>query len=248
MLQNIFFNLTILSLSLSLSPPIFGNSITTILFFPPPIFDNSITTNQFFSFFFLFQFRQLGFHNSFFFFLQFSAPISATWLPQFFSFSPISATWLPQFLFSLSSFLPYNFSNLVATIAFFLSSTSLLRALHLGSQIWVVGISVTSLLKFKFFLTSAIKSFLSPLSYFLLEFWQRCCQNLLIFSFFQITSNSSHITNKFIFWKYSVKRLVYYHIWYTLHTQKKKKKPYKKQTNNLFILCQCNGCECIDIF
>ena len=60
-----------------------------------------------------FNFQQLHCHNFFF--------------PSF------SVASLPQFLLNFFSFLPYNFGNLVATIAFFLSSTSLLQALHLGS-------------------------------------------------------------------------------------------------------------------
>ena len=134
MLQIIFFNLTIVSLSLSLSPPIFGNSIAAILFFLPfstiPLPQISFSL----SFFFLFQFGNLATTIPFF--------SSSNFRPQFlqlgchnsFVFLQFSTTWLPQFLYSLSSFLPYNFNNLVATIAFFLSSASLIRALHLGSR------------------------------------------------------------------------------------------------------------------
>ena len=78
-------------------------------------------------------------------------------------YSPtISTTWLPQWV----SFQPL-----------------LLRVLHLaaGQEFQAAIISVISLPKFKFFLPPLITSFTFPLSYFLLEFRQRCCQNSLFF-------------------------------------------------------------------
>ena len=61
----------------------------------------------------------------------------------------------------------------------------------------------------QFSLSPSIISFLSPLLYFFLEFWQYHCQNLLLSSFSQISLNSAHITNNFFFfWQYSTKRLV----------------------------------------
>ena len=121
MLQNIFFNLTILSLSLSL-PSNFWQLHYHNSFFPPPIFDNSITTNQIFFFFFNFgnlastipfffssnfrpQFLQLGCHNSFLFlqFRQLGCHNSFFLSPL--SSPTISATWLPQLLFSFQALL-----------------------------------------------------------------------------------------------------------------------------------------------
>ena len=103
-------------------------------------FGNAIVTNQLPQFFFLNsspRFRQVGCHNSFFFF-----PL------------PFSATWLPQFIFSLSS-LPYNFGNLVATIGFPLGtppSASTSGTSHsLGQYFWAARISIISLSKFNFF-------------------------------------------------------------------------------------------------
>ena len=180
-----------LSRQFSLSPPIFGNSIATILFF------------------FSSHFRQLHCHKTFvlllwaatilFFFLQFSAqisffsPILATWLPQIFSPS-FTATSLPKLL--LNS-LPYNFSNLVATIFFFLPFSAtwlpqflffsfltllqfqqlschdwfflfralLLWALHLGSRFCAAIILVTSLPKFKIFFSLQPSHHLSLISH-----------------------------------------------------------------------------------
>ena len=64
-----------------------------------------------------------------------------------------------------------------------------------------------SLPKFLFLSPTSITSFLSPLSYFFLEFRQWCCRNSLLFSFWQISLNSTHITNKLHFLQYSAKRL-----------------------------------------
>ena len=103
-----------------------------------------------------------GNHNSFFFFLSFSA------------------TWLPQFIFSLSS-IPYNFGNLVATIGkpFKHSPQHALghftRALH-GQEQGRTRISVISLPKFIFSPSHHI-THLSSLSYFFLQFWQHHCRN-----------------------------------------------------------------------
>ena len=121
----LFFIRTILSLSPS--PPVFSNSIAIIFFFPQINwnnffsfhFGNNIATNQLLQFFFLQfsatslpklllnfspSFRQLGCHNSPFFFLShfwqlgchnsyFLSPhsptISTTWLPQLVSFQPL---------------------------------------------------------------------------------------------------------------------------------------------------------------
>ena len=64
-----------------------------------------------------------------------------------------------------------------------------------------------SLPKFLFLSPKSITSFLSPLSYFFLEFRQWYCRNSLLFSFWQISLNSTHITNKLHFLQYSAKRL-----------------------------------------
>ena len=149
----------------------------------------------FFFFFFYSHFPQIGCQN----FLFFS-------LPFFFPLSPwISATLLLQSFFSLSS-QSLNFGNLVATISFFLSSTSPLGTSSI-SRIQAEGISVISLLKFNSFLTPLSHHF-SLLSHpFLLEFQQRGCQNLLLSSISQITLNSTHITNKLNFLQYLAKKL-----------------------------------------
>ena len=121
MLQNIFFNLTILSLSLpsnfwqlhyhnSFFPPShfrqfhsqinfslfffffnFGNLASTIPFFFPPIFGPNFCNLVATILFFFSNFRQLGCHNSFFL-----SPLSSP---------TISATWLPQLLFSFQALL-----------------------------------------------------------------------------------------------------------------------------------------------
>ena len=67
-----------------------------------------------------------------------------------------------------------------------------------------------SLPKFLFLSPKSITSFLSPLSYFFLEFRQWYCRNSLLFSFWQISLNSTHITNKLHFLQYSAKRLWLY--------------------------------------
>ena len=69
-----------------------------------------------------------------------------------------------------------------------------------------------SLPKFLFLSPTSITSFLSPLSYFFLEFWQWCCRNLLLSLFWQISLNSTHITNKLHFLQYSAKRLCLAHM------------------------------------
>ena len=59
-----------------------------------------------------------------------------------------------------------------------------------------------------FFLSpTSVTSFLSPLSYFFLEFRQWCCQNSLLSSFPQISLNNTYITNKLDFLPHSAKRL-----------------------------------------
>ena len=91
-----FFNLKTLSLSLSLSPPIFGQLHCHNSFFFPPIF----CPNQFLSPLFS------NFGNLYVIILFF--------------FPPFSVTSFPKFLLNFFSLLPYNFGNLVAT--FFFSS------------------------------------------------------------------------------------------------------------------------------
>ena len=143
------------SLSLSLSPPVFSNSIAIIFFFPQINwnnffsfhFGNNIATNQLLQFFFL-QFSAtslpkllLNFcHNSFSFLIF---------------FLPFSATWLPQFLFSLSS--PLQFQQLGCHNLFLL--------------FFFLPFSATWLPQFLF-------SLFSPL-----QFWQLGCHNWFLFSF-----------------------------------------------------------------
>ena len=167
----------------SLSPPIFGNSIATNFF--PLIYGNFIAkiTIKFPPL----QFQQLGCHN--FFFPPIFSNLVAT-IPFFlFPHSPtILATQLPRLVFSLSSTSPLGTSF----------GQQILCSNNFGNLITQIQ---------NFFLTPTITSFISHLSYFLLEFRQRCYRNLLLSSFSQITSNCTHITNKLNFLQYSAKRL-----------------------------------------
>ena len=73
------------------------------------------------------------------------------------------------------------FSNLVATIHI------PFRALHLAQHLGLLGatrISVISLLKYNFFSLLHHITYLPSLSYFFLQFWQRCYQNSLSFLIF----------------------------------------------------------------
>ena len=223
-----------LSRQFSLSPPIFGNSIATILFFfsshfrqlhchktfvlllwaatilfffpsifSPNVllfsnFSNLVATNFFPLIYGNFiakitikfpplQFQQLGCHN--FFFPPIFSNLVAT-IPFFlFPHSPtILATQLPRLVFSLSSTCPLGTSF----------GQQILCSNNFGNLITEIQ---------NFFLTPTITSFISHLSYFLLEFRQRCYRNLLLSSSSQITSNCTHITNKLNFLQYSAKRL-----------------------------------------
>ena len=93
----------------------------------------------------------------------------------------ISATPLPQFLFfSLS--------------------------LSFWGKTCILGKNFNNYItEIQFSLSPSIISFLSPLLYFFRILIN--CWNLLLSLFFQITFNSSHITNKLTFLRYSVKRL-----------------------------------------
>ena len=149
---------------------------------------------------------QINCHN---FFFKFLPKISASWLPQFFFFSPLpfSATWLPQFIFSLSS-LPYNFGNLVATIGFPLGtphSTSTSGTSHsLGQQEFRLSHYRNSI-----FSPSSITSLIFTLSHtFSCNFGNTVAEIHSLSSFFQITLNSTYITNKLNFLQYSAIRLV----------------------------------------
>ena len=129
-------------------------------------FGNAIVTNQLPQFFFLNsspRFRQLGCHNSFFFFFpshfrQLSCHNSYFLSPPF---PPILATWLPQLvsLWALHIALTLralhthlgskNFGNLITEIQFFLPPPS--HHLSLLSLILFLAISATPLPKFTLF-------------------------------------------------------------------------------------------------
>ena len=121
-----------------------------------------------------------------------------------FFFLQFQATWLPQFLFSPSS-LPYNFNNLVATISF-LSTTP---PSSTSPDSWVAnsgsknfGNEITKIQ----ILPSHHLSFLSHT--FCQNFSNDVAEIHSFSSISQITSNSTHITNKLDFLQYSAKRLM----------------------------------------
>ena len=152
--------------------------------------------------FFFLHFRQLGCHNSFFFFL----PFSATWFPQFI-FSLSSSLQFRQLGFHKSFFLsphPYNFGNLVATIVFSFghSPQHALGALH-GQSLGRTRILVISLQKF---------NFLSPLTHctFSCNFGNTVAEIQSLSSFCQITLNNTYNTNKLHFLQYLAKRLNFF--------------------------------------
>ena len=91
----------------------------------------------------------------------------------------------PQFFFS---FLPYIFGNSVAII---LSSSSSFFSHNSFFSFFWAGILIITSPKFNCIsLSPSIALFLSPLSYFFLEFWQYHYWNLLFSSlFFQINLN-----------------------------------------------------------
>lgn len=115
-----------------------------------------------------------------FFFSNFSMPLFFfsplhSWqlnCPIFFFFSP------PQFrqLHCLNSFfylspLPYNFGNSLPQFLFFsLFFLGYILSRNFGNYIIECQLSFSR----------SITSFLSPLSYFFLKFWQYYCQNLLL--------------------------------------------------------------------
>ena len=101
---------------------------------------------------------------------KFLPKISATTI--FFFFLPFLATWLPQFIFSLSS-IPYNFGNLIATIGkSFGHSHWALHGPSLGS-----GMNFGNIIIEIYFFSLLITSLNFLLSYFFLQFQQRCCWN-----------------------------------------------------------------------
>ena len=170
----------------------FSNFIVTIFF--PFHFGNFIATNQLPQFFF-YNFRpKLLLNLSPHFRQLYCLKLLLNFSPTFRQFGCHNS---PFFFF------PPIFSNLVATIGFLLATP--LRALHLaaGQQIRAARISVMRLSKFK----PPITSLVFPLSYFLLEFRQRCCKIHSLSSIFQIILNSTYITHKLNFLQYSTKRL-----------------------------------------
>ena len=132
--------------------------------FFPFHFGNAIATNQLPQFFFFFlnfspRFRQLGCHNSFFFF-----------------FPPIFGNLVATIhIFSLLPSLQFRLPQLVSLWAPHLALV--LQALHtpLGSSFGASRISVISLSKFNFFSLLHHFTYLPSLSYFFLQFQRRCC-------------------------------------------------------------------------
>ena len=160
---------------------------------------------QFFPFFFSLHFRQLNCHNYFFSFPYNFGNSIVLILFLFFIFPAISATPLPQFLF-------------------------LSLSLSFWGKTCILGKNFNNYItEIQFSLSPSIISFLSPLLYFFLEFWQYHCRNLLLSSFPQISLNSVHITNKifyffgniqlkdllfwpktFLFWEFFFKNILLY--------------------------------------
>ena len=121
-----------------------------------------------------------------------------------FFFLPFLATWLPQFIFYLFS-IPYNFGNLVATIAKSHSGTPT-RALHrrcLCSGM-NVGNTITEIHFFSFPITSLNFLFSHTFSY---NFCNDIAEIQYLSSFCQITLNSAYNNNKLRFLQYLAKRL-----------------------------------------
>ena len=123
--------------------------------------------------FFFLHFRQLGCHNSFFFF----PPIFGNLVSTIHIFSllipTISATWFPQFIFSLSSSL--QFRQLGCHNCF------LFRALPLACT-WCTSWAELGQNKNFGNLITKIQFSLSPDAlYFFLQFRQHCCRNSISF-------------------------------------------------------------------
>ena len=100
-----------------------------------------------------------------------------------------------------------NITLAIVQFSFFLFFNPPISAIQLLQFNFYFLFLAISLTKFLFFSPTSVISFLSPLSYFFLEFRQWCCRNSLLSSFCQISLNSTHITNKLHFLQYSTKRL-----------------------------------------
>ena len=114
--------------------------------------------------------------QNFFFSFYFSNSIATIFFPFYFG-NAIATIFLVATKFVFSPI----FSNLVATIHI------PFRALHLAQHLGLLGatrISVISLLKYNFFSLLHHITYLPSLSYFFLQFRQRCYQNLLSFLIF----------------------------------------------------------------